>query len=256
MKSNLSILEEDFKKLLLKSCALELSVYKELKIPELIEIADKEKIPSFRDEYENWYSESHKVIKQILPDRLGDFEILYRNGKRKEINASTYTISDYLARIQVKIGNHIVVDESYVFSKFTQQVNILKSVEQTFKSSLFNIKHMLQADIFDNELQAANELLRNGFMRASGAVAGVVLEKHLKDVCNAHEIKIIKKNACLGDYIELLKSNDIIDVANWRFLQYMGSIRNLCDHSKDREPTSEEIKDLLKGADKIIKTIF
>ena len=35
-----------------------------------------------------------------------------------------------------------------------------------------------------------------------------------------------------------------------------GDIRNLCDHHKDREPTQQEVEDLIKGVEKITKTLF
>ena len=47
---------------------------------------------------------------------------------------------------------------------------------------------LVQADLFDNELDAAAELNDKGFRRAAGAVAGVVLEEHLETVCEQHNI--------------------------------------------------------------------
>jgi len=42
----------------------------------------------------------------------------------------------------------------------------------------------------------------------------------------------------------------------WRFIQHLADIRNLCDHSKADEPTAEQVDDLVKGVGKIIKTLF
>lgn len=39
-------------------------------------------------------------------------------------------------------------------------------------------------------------------------------------------------------------------------IQHLGDIRNLCDHNKDREPTKEEVEELINGIDQIIKTNF
>ena len=55
-----------------------------------------------------------------------------------------------------------------------QQVHILSAVENRFESSLFDMRQLVQADLFDSELDAAKQLLQNGFNRASGAMAGVV----------------------------------------------------------------------------------
>jgi len=47
-----------------------------------------------------------------------------------------------------------------------------------------------------------------------------------------------------------------LDVANWRWIQRLGDIRNLCAHAKDREPTKDEVLELVNGVEKCIKTIF
>jgi len=47
-----------------------------------------------------------------------------------------------------------------------------------------NITGVLQASLFDSEIDAAENLLSNGHVRAAGAVAGVTLEAHLASVCS------------------------------------------------------------------------
>ena len=113
----------------------------------------------------------------------------------------------------------------------------------------------MQADIFDTELESARELAKKGFFRGGGAVAGVVLEKHLGHVCKIHNLKIRKKKPALADYYQILKENNIIDTAKWRFIQHLGDLRNLCDHKKDREPTKDDVLELVEGTEKVIKTV-
>ncbi len=87
-------------------------------------------------------------------------------------------------------------------------------------------------------------------------MAGVVLEKHLFQVCNNHKIKVIKKNPTINNLNELLKSKDIIDIPAWRKVQHLADLRNLCSHSREEEPKKEEVTNLIKGVDEIIKNIF
>src|SRR5215207_2346512 len=47
--------------------------------------------------YQKWYTQALPVIRQLLPERYVEFQEQYRQEKRKEINALTYTISDYLS---------------------------------------------------------------------------------------------------------------------------------------------------------------
>ena len=101
-----------------------------------------------------------------------------------------------------------------------------------------------------------SELNKKGFARAAGAVAGVVLEGHLGQVCNNHKIPNRKNNPTINDFNQLLKDNNIIEVPTWRFIQHLGDLRNLCDHKKQIEPTRDEIDELVEGVDKVCKTLY
>lgn len=218
----------------------------------------KVKLPNFRAEYDMWYSEAHAVIKQILPDRLTDFVKQYKDEKRKEIDFLTYGIADYLLGLRTTShgGTNVVADGSAAVGKMQIQNSILEAATKRFESSLFDIQEVLQADMFDSELAAARELAKKGFVRGGGAIAGVVLETHLGHVCEMHSLKSRKKHPSISDYYQLLKENDVIDTPKWRFIQHLGDLRNLCDHNKDREPTKDDVLELVEGVEKIIKTVF
>jgi len=259
LKSNLKKYEKELEKLILDSQLLYFSLLIENNV---VDKETKEKLkkeinpPKFKDKYEEWYTLSMQLIKQILPDRYEDFISQYKKEKRKTIDVSTYTISDYLIGLVINYGVNKIVDPSAAIPKFEIQKSILESVKQRFHSSLYDITHLLQADLFDDELESAKELLKKGFIRAAGALSGVVLEKHLKQVCNDHKIIIRKKNPSISDYNDNLKKEEIIDISTWRQIQLLADLRNLCDHDKNREPTKEEIEDLINGVNKIIKTVF
>ena len=215
-------------------------------------------LPNFETEYDSWYSESLLVVKQIIPDRIDDFVKQYKNEKRKEISFLTYGISDYLLGLRTTRGGEyeVIADQTSAIPKMQNQKSILASAEKRFDSALFDIQEVIQADIYDSELSAARDLAKKGFVRGGGAIAGVVLEKHLAHVCTLHGLKSRKKHPSISDFYQLLKENNIIDTAKWRFIQHLGDIRNLCDHSKDREPTKEDVLELVEGVEKVIKTVF
>jgi len=272
---NLQKYKDDLKKLVTQSELLLFSLASECGVDVVVddgvrkEKLSKEKLKEylkenkpidFGAEYEKWYSEALEVIKQILPSRYEDFKLLYRDEKRKskDIDYLTYTMSDYMIGLTTTRGweKTVVVDTKAALPKFQQQVKILKSAERKFESSLFEIKQLLQADLFDSELDTSRELLKNGYFRAAGAVAGVVLEKHLEQISTSHNIKVKRKKPSISDYNDTLKEADVLDVPTWRFIQHLADLRNLCDHKKQREPKPEEIEDLINGVDKVSKTVF
>ena len=144
----------------------------------------------------------------------------------------------------------------YARTLFENQLGIVRAAKIRFESSLFDIKQLVQADLFDFELDTSRELNKRGFTRGAGAIAGVVLESHLSQVCENHKIKVRKKNPTINDFNQPLKDNNVIEMKDWRFIQHLADLRNLCDHKKKKEPTKEDIEELINGVDKITKTIF
>ena len=216
-------------------------------------------LPEFRSEYQIWYSEALALIKQVLPDRLEDFASYYEYPRvRKEVTSENYRIRDYLQGLQVTRGwqKEIVVDHSTAIPVFVQQLSIVDAAKTILDSALANLTSILQADLFDSEVDSARALATSGFLRAAGAVCGVVLEKHLKQVSITHAIAIRKKRPTISDYNQALKDNNVIDLAQWRRVQLLADIRNTCDHAREKEPTAEDIDDLISGTNKVLKTIF
>lgn len=205
----------------------------------------------FLNNYEIWYSEALEVIRQILPNRLESFQTLYKENN----NNYNYTISQYLTIFYIT-NKDTQPYFGQAIAKFRNQLAILKASKNKFESSLFDIKQLLQADIFDSEIDAARELLKNGFLRPAGAVAGVVLEHHLSQVCQKHNILIEKNDPVISTFNDALKKEEVINTPDWRFIQRLGDLRNLCSHKKEEEPKKNDVEELIAGVDKITKTIF
>jgi hypothetical protein len=218
-------------------------------------------LPRVADDYQRWYSEALALLRQLLPDRVADFVRHYNApSSRKNMTNETYRIEDYLQGLTVTTTQGLykekVVGLDAAIPHLQQQVAILDAAEARFDSSLFEIRQLVQADLLDSELAAAEELSKHNYIRAAGAVAGVVLEKHLGQLCEDHKVTISKKNPTISVFNESLKAAAVIDLPQSRFIQHLADIRNLCDHAKKPDPTSEQIHDLIAGVKKITKTVY
>lgn len=271
MSSNIDRFKKDFDKLLRESVLIEQSFAHEAYGDEyeaaVLETCKGDKkaankhldaLPSFKDAYQSWYSESTAILKQLLPDRVPDFIRLYEKPKgRKEISFENYRIEDALQGLRItRNGYEVIADFKSAMPHLKQQIAILKSLKRRFESSLYDIRQLVQADLLDSEIDAARELVKHKFLRAAGAVAGVVLEKHLLEVCMNHNLKISKKHPTIADLNDALKSAGVIETPQWRFHQHLADIRNLCDHNKKKEPAPEQVDDLIEGVSKVAKTVF
>jgi hypothetical protein len=265
MPSNLDRYKKDLDALISNGQKLSLAILAESAPEDFTRALSKKarevskELPSFRESYQPWYSEAKALIKQLLPDRLEDLVRHYERPKPrpiKDFTGENYTIEDYLQGVTVNRGSQKVVGLEAAIPRFQQQLAIVKAVKTRFESSLFDIRQLVQADLFDSELDAAQELAKNKFLRAAGAVAGVVLERHLAQVCENHGVKITKKSPVISDFNDALKAANTFDVPQWRSIQHLADIRNLCDHNKATEPTTEQVNDLIAGVMKVTKTLF
>lgn len=199
----------------------------------------------FRAGYQAWYTRGLPIVRQLLPERLDEFTNLYDDKK------TSHDIAGYLLD-----DNPLPYQTSYAHMSFVQQYRILESAQTRIDDVLTNIHGLVQAEILDSELDAAIELWKAGHIRSAGTLAGVVLERHLAKVCSSKNLKIIKKNPVLSDFNDALKDAGVYDTPTWRGIQRLADIRNLCAHAKDREPTQGEVDELIRGVEKITKTIL
>lgn len=267
--SSLKKIKEDYKALLEKGSFMLIDLEFQIKTKNQTKKLTKEEEDQklalkgfFQGEYQNWFTESQILVKELIPQRLNEFSYLYiGDGKRKSITMYTYNIQDWLRGTRVGAdrftGEKPFDDIVVVYMNFQTQLGILKSLEARFVSTFFDIKTVLQADIFDSELDSAMELCNKGFYSGSGAICGVVLEKHFHQILSNRNVKISKKNLSLADLNELLKQNEIIQTHIWRQIQRLSDLRNICCHyKKNEDPTKDLVLELIDGTSKIIKSVF
>jgi hypothetical protein len=219
---------------------------------------DAQKFINLGFKYQEWYTRALSMISSLAPDRLEEFAGHYRNSKRKDLNALTYTIYDYLQSIgpvkdsagRIPYSHHQVTQ-----IRFLNQFQILAALSSRIDSVLTDVKGHLFAEIQDAELAAAGKLLSTNH-RAAGALAGVVLERHLQRTAINHRVKISKREPTIADLNDPLKAAGVYEVSTWRKIQHLADLRNLCSHQKSREPTREEVSELIQGVNSIIKNIF
>jgi hypothetical protein len=126
-------------------------------------------LPKFADDYQRWYSEAKVLVKQLLPDCLEDFTAHYEKPKnRKELTQQSYRILDYLQGLTMTRYRKAVVEPSAAIPQFQQQLAIVRAIDARFESSLFDIRQLVQADLFDSDLDAADELAKKSLRGPRG----------------------------------------------------------------------------------------
>src|SRR6266700_1134803 len=115
-------------------------------------------LPRFSEKYQRWYSEAIALLRQLLPDRVPDFIRHYEKPKgRKDITNENYRIEDYLQGLNLTRGMEKIVGPDAAIPHIQQQLAIVEAAQARFDSSLFDIRQLVQADLLDSELVAAEE---------------------------------------------------------------------------------------------------
>lgn len=217
----------------------------------------KKEDKQFDFDYQSWYTKAVKAVFSLAPDRHAEFLGYYEiDPKRKSLGYGTYVIQDYMKGVAPGGYEYDQFDtRNEVVKCFLNQLSILHAVAGRIDSVLANIEGELYAELQDNEITVARQLIKAS-PRAAGALLGVVIEGHLQKVADAHEIKIVKKNPTIADLNDPLKAAGVTDTAGWRKISYLADLRNLCSHKKDVEPTKEQVEELISGAEWLTKNVF
>jgi hypothetical protein len=221
-------------------------------------LANQGELIPFATEYQLWYTRSLPIVKTLAPDRFDEFRRYYEaDTKRKSVEVVTYTLQDYVNGLApVATPSRPPFDHYQVaLSRMLGQVQILASLKSRIDSVLANLEGHILADLEDRELRAAVSLAKES-LRAAGAIAGVVLERHLTQVAKNRGAAVKKAHPTIGDFNEMLKKDGVYDMPVYRKIQYLSDVRNVCFHNKGREPTKEEVRELIDGVGAVIKTVF
>ncbi len=188
--------------------------------------------------YETWFAVC-KLITRQYSDRNEVFEKRYPQVKSHILLGIRKTQGDLL--------NDFI-------DLFDEQVNILHTIIPIISLNETIFKKLLTADILDSEIEQAELLFKYNFHRAAGAIAGVVLERYLKTLCDINLIPISEKDTIEPLATKLYKSDKVPDFEKTIFksIQHLASIRNKCTHPKE-EVKQHEIRELL---DKVKKITF
>ena len=185
--------------------------------------------------YQIWYSKAEALIKEYLYDRKDEF---------------TREYDEILCLLQLR-KNWAKVDVHYIIKEFTDrfdtQKNLISALPKVFELQNLKLRKTISADLVESELDEACLLLEHDFIRAAGAVAGVALERYLKTLCEISTPPVVyNKNDSINPLATKLRNADHLSETERKKIEYLGDIRNRCDHSKEEEPTKEEVKELIR----------
>lgn len=185
-----------------------------------------------------------------------------------DLGTSIVVDDELLLAWSVKVKNLLITvsgKESLHYQTFVEaeRINGLETNYEAFKrmkaiftaamddykgGSLTSIRNLVQAEVFDNQLEQARELLSCGYKLASAAVAGAVLETALRDLCSRQGLmhsSLDKMNADLarvGIYPELQQKR----------ITALADIRNSAAQGKTDEFSDADIDNMIRDVEQFL----
>ncbi|MBD3796009.1 MAG: DUF4145 domain-containing protein [Epsilonproteobacteria bacterium] len=113
---------------------------------------------------------------------------------------------------------------------------------------LVSVKNLIQADVFDSELEQAQELLENGYKLAAAVISGVVLETALRNLCARENINIGKLDKMNAD----LAKAGIYNKLQQKRITALADIRNSAAHGKPEEFSEDDVKRMIEEIEQFL----
>lgn len=104
-----------------------------------------------------------------------------------------------------------------------------------------SVRQLVQAEVFDTELDQARELLKGGYASAAAVVAGVVLETSMRNLCKDAGIEPASLNKMNADLTKAGVYNLLIQ----KRITAMADIRNNAAHGHADQFSPSDVADMI-----------
>ena len=122
---------------------------------------------------------------------------------------------------------------------------VLEAARQDYASGfLGQIRHLVEADLFDDFLDQAGHLLENGYFAPAAVVAGCVLEDAMRKLCVKHGITLPSEPKLDAMNAELAK-NAVYDRLVQKRVTAEADLRNKAAHGKWGDFKSADVAEMI-----------
>lgn len=127
-----------------------------------------------------------------------------------------------------------------------QAFGVLLAAKDDYESgSIFNMKMLIEADVFDEFLGQAEHLLEAGYFQPAAILAGSVLEDGLRKLCLANEVTLPDKPKLDWMNSELAKNGKYSKLMQKR-ITAIADLRNSAAHGKWNEFEKSDVESMVR----------
>jgi hypothetical protein len=128
---------------------------------------------------------------------------------------------------------------------------VMLAAQEDYDGGFFaKVQTLVQADLFDSELEQASELLRSGFTLAAAVIAGVVLETTVRELCSRNNVPYGKLDKMNADLAKAGVYNGIVQ----KRITHLAAVRNSAAHGNDAEFRNYDVKAMIDEVEQFLAT--
>lgn len=158
----------------------------------------------------------------------------------------------------IESQHFMAFEKSEIPTPYSSNYDVMKRVKAVFFAAkedfeggyLISVKNLIQAEVFDSELEQASELLSAGYASSAAVVAGVVLETTLRNLCNEKGIPLGKLDKMNADLAKSGAYNALVQ----KRITALAGIRNSAAHGKVEEFAREDVVSMISEVEKFVST--
>ena len=204
------------------------------------------------ERYQVWYTQTLRLVERVLPERRREFEGYYRSDQ--ESRDQSATISAILGSLS---GPRATGEKrealAGLFDSGLEQGTFLHLLGMQLAILASAVPTLLPEERRpDRELQAARRLLSKGHRRAAGAVAGLILENHLRKVAQRHGLAVPERDSSsLPRLNRALRKAGVCGRARARQIERLAELGDSCVRRK-RKISRKRVSELLSGVEETL----
>jgi len=203
-------------------------------------------IQSFSGTEGDGYGGTYKVLRGEGEEKYREWRVKTKNLLRLSCGENSVHYKEY-----VEAEKPMAYDNDP--DALMRLIPILKAAYDDLKNGfLVSFKQIVQAEVFDSELEQAKSLLDSNYKNAAAVIAGAVLETAIKELCNNNQIDIEKKKLTrLND--DLAKAG-VYNVLQQKQITALADIRNNAAHGKYENFSSEDVQRMIQDIERFLLT--
>lgn len=136
--------------------------------------------------------------------------------------------------------------------RLLELIAVFRAAQEDYEGGyLHSVRSLVQAELFDTELDQARELLKGGFKLAAAVIAGVVLETSLRQACADAGIEPGSLNRMNAE----LSKAGVYNVLMQKQITALGEVRNKAAHGEAEEFNERDVSDMIASVERIVSEL-